>query len=515
MKLRHLHIISLLLCGLLGLVACINESFELPREEEENSIYLTFYAAVAGVPTRAEGSETDEDAVIRQLLVVIVSEGADTQTDGMNTQAEGDVAAADTGWMVEHSRLIKKGGSIGIPLSDEYTFKVKAGCRKRIYLIANHEGLKGVDGKPLNFGAEAFIPDENGKAPIDDCVFALGDNYGYQYQLANYGIPMTAMYEIEIPDRKDWVDKDKNSNEYKIPNPLYVVRAATKYSFSFTNKSSRRNITVTDACIEQVIDDRMYLMPRVNMDGESGKYWVVSGDKKKLLGTTDGSSAGSNSWIKKVDWIDWMQAEAEKTKNNDTESLEGEEWLTDYEVPDKEGGITSGDGTVSHQMIFTPVVELPVASAAEGPERIMVFQNFYLPESRSMKGGSATDGTAEDDNVPSADADGLKLQEYQLTIHTKETFVEKDGTVSANVMPVTRSYTGTLPHLASLFRNTHVKINISFNDYSLDWQVDVEPYWAVELDPIFGLGEPKQQGNPELLDNSAQPGNSLQPERQN
>lgn len=504
MKLRHLHIISLLLCGLLGLVACVNESFELPREEEENSIYLTFYTAVAGVPTRAESSDGEADAIIRQLLVVIVSDGADTQTEGTDTQAEGDAAAAGSGWMVEHSRLIRKGGTVGIPLSDEYTFKVKAGCRKKIYLIANHEGLKGVDGKPLNFGAEAFIPDENGKAPIDDYVFALDDNYRYLPE--SYGIPMTAMYEIDIPDRKDWPEEDKNKGEYKLPESLYVVRAATKYSFSFTNKSPRRKILVTDACVEQVIDDRMYLMPHVNTDTESGKYWVVSDGKKKLLGTTDGSSTGGNSWIKKVDWIDWMGAEAEKTKNNDTEPLESEEWLTDYEVPDKEGGVTSGDETVSndetvsHRITFTPSVEVPAANATEGtePKRITVPGNFYLPESRSVK-----------------DNDELKLQEYQLTIYTKETFVEKDGTVSANVTPVVRSYTGTLPHLASLFRNTHVKVNVVFNDFTIDWEVDVEPYWSVELDPIFGLGEPTQPGNSESPDNPAQPDDSSQPEGEN
>ena len=49
------------------------------------------------------------------------------------------------------------------------------------------------------------------------------------------------------------------------------------------------------------------------------------------------------------------------------------------------------------------------------------------------------------------------------------------------------NYTAPLPHLASLFRNTHVKVNVTFKDHQLEWEVDVEPYWEVVLDPIFGL----------------------------
>lgn len=59
-----------------------------------------------------------------------------------------------------------------------------------------------------------------------------------------------------------------------------------------------------------------------------------------------------------------------------------------------------------------------------------------------------------------------------------------------------RKYSAGLEHLASLFRNTHVKVNVSFKDYTLDWEVDVEPYWEVELDPVFGLDDPKPV-NPE------------------
>ena len=96
---------------------------------------------------------------------------------------------------------------------------------------------------------------------------------------------------------------------------------------------------------------------------------------------------------------------------------------------------------------------------------------IYLPESKAVKSGA--------DNT-------LGLQEYNVTIHT----TENSGYQSTKAI-----YTSTLPRLGSLFRNTHVKVNIVFNDYTLEWQVDVEPYWGVTLDPIFGLDDPKEETN--------------------
>ncbi len=91
----------------------------------------------------------------------------------------------------------------------------------------------------------------------------------------------------------------------------------------------------------------------------------------------------------------------------------------------------------------------------------------------------------------------LKLQEYEVTIHTEEGFDEE--TTAPDSPKVARSYTATLPNLASLFRNTHVKVKVNFKNLSeaeLELEVDVEPYWEVVLDPVFGLdekGDPKKR----------------------
>ncbi|WP_299991820.1 hypothetical protein [uncultured Bacteroides sp.] len=492
MKLQHRHIIGLgLWCVLLlGFASCINESFELlHEEEEENSIYLTFHTAVAGVSTRVD--EIPDDARINQLRVVIVSEN-DASEEENTPEGEdasegegGNTNAAGKRWVVEHSRLVKGTSNIGLPLTDEYTFKVRAGCRKRIYLLANCAELKDSLGVKIDFSNSSFIPKvpsgtsakETGKAPIDDFVFSLSNaEGGYQYDLA-LGIPMTAMYEIEIPNRKD-IGKD----EFSIPTPLYVIRAATKFSFSFANRSSRRNIEVTGFSLTKAVNDRMYLMPHVNRN-EDGRYWVVDSERERAISLPEIDVPDVNHKVTEWDWINWMVAEAEKTEED--KNIEKYQWLTDYDIPttdDSEG--ESGEEVSLVSVNFKKKVTLSAITAGNAEKPVSV-EPFYLPESRTL----ATTGTEEGGTVDPS----LKLQEYELTVYTKETFLdEKPEGSDAEWRVVERKYTARLEHLASLFRNTHVKVNIGFNDYTLDWKVDVEPYWAVELDPVFGLDDPKK-----------------------
>lgn len=472
LKLQHIIGICLVLCGWLGFASCTDESFESPREEEDNSIFLTFRTAVAGASTRNPDGSSEADAEIRQLLVVIVSEEKTEESTGSAGNA--------TQWGVEHSRLItKEGASIGIPLSDEYTFEVTTGCRKRIYLIANYNGLKDADGKPLDFGNRSFRPNESGIAPVENFEFALdwSNANGYKYNPDEYGIPMTAMYEINVPAIKDLPE---NTDEYKLGD-LYVVRAATKYSFNFKNTSAHRNIQVNSVDIKDVITNRMYLMPHVNKEKDNtdgtDKYWVVSDktNKKNYLQNK------TNSWFTNREWIDWMVEEAGETNGNtDLPDTGEEEWLTDYDVPNGE--------TSTYNMKYTDPVKVPANKGEGNLDFVSSTQYFYLPESRSQ-----------------IDNDALMRQEYTLTVHTTETF-EGNGNKNSRE----KNYTAPLPHLASLFRNTHVKVNIVFNDHNVDWQVDVEPYWEVVLEPEFGLDvpdttTPEQPTNPDpSSDNSGE-----------
>lgn len=409
MNLKHRHIISmgLLLCGLLGFASCDNESLR-PSEEEDNSVFLTFHADVAGGSTRAE-DVTPADEKINQLLIVIVSEEPASTEEG-------------TKWVVEYNRLIES-ASTGVSLIGGHTFKVKAGCKKRIYLIANCKGLKDADGNPLDFTDEAFAATESeGKAKADDYVFALPSNL-------DNGIPMTAMHEVNIPSRKE-LQKDS----YEL-GTLHVVRAATKFSFTFTNavQSIPKSIAIKKIALDKIAD-KAYLMPHVNKNSDN-KYWVANTDRQTAV-AIDAS------------WIDWMVREAEKTKEDN--NINQYQWLTDYEVPE---GMQHTRFTHEWENGFPVTTESATT--------------LYLPESQNRING----------NNP------LKLQEYKLTLTTSEVYTKEGNSQFTEE----RKYTATLPQLASLFRNTHVKVNVRFKDYELDCAVDVEPYWEVVLDPIFGL----------------------------
>lgn len=152
------------------------------------------------------------------------------------------------------------------------------------------------------------------------------------------------------------------------------------------------------------------------------------------------------------------------------------QWLTDYEMPQPEEGEEDGDFAYS----FSKAIEV---SSLKAGEEAKFTTPVYLPES---------DGTLAQGKDAS-----LKLQEYEVTIHTEEGFDEE--TTAPDSPKVARSYTATLPNLASLFRNTHVKVKVNFKNLSeaeLELEVDVEPYWEVVLDPVFGLdekGDPKKR----------------------
>lgn len=409
LKYRHIIGIGLLLYGLLGLVSCTSESLELPREEKDDyNIFLTFQAAVAGVSTRADGSVAD-DGNVETLRIVIVSR---EKVDGAT-------------WEVEHNEKV----SLATPLPHEYTFKVAPNSLKRIYLIANENRLASIGGTPLGFSDERFIPDGSGEAPVDGYVFDISAS-GYSYTPS--ALPMTGLYELDVPALEDI-----QNGEFRWPDPLYLVRAATKFTFEFKKESTDRLITVTGIDIQRVITDRMYLMPHVNK--RDGQYWVVEETE------TDGNVTYAEKTVD--DWVDWMGQEAEYSKTG-----VDNEWLTDYEVPqDPTIGIAS----------ITPAtpIEVPETGSVELPNAI------YLPESKTVK---------------TPDDDGYHLQEYSITVRTLE-----NGEAGEQV------YTATLPHLASLFRNTHVEVGGVFaskgNTITLDCEVDVIPYSEVVLEPGFGI----------------------------
>lgn len=212
---------------------------------------------------------------------------------------------------------------------------------------------------------------------------------------------------------------------------FYVVRVATKFMVNFKNWRGEK-VTITDLSIANHAD-KNFLMAHVddtqrNRDLFNGKTWI--------------------NWLKDV-------SEA-SSENDDYATTEAAGWLMDYQLPnqaDKAKTYTHGPVVVG-----LPTVDLdkPQNSKPGLAEDIPI---FYLPESMNYKAG-ATDGE----------------QEYTMTV---------------NIDGLDEPFVNTLPNLKSLFRNTHVVVNVTlYRNQKIE--VEVIPYSEVKLDPIFGLDGPKE-----------------------
>lgn len=346
-------------------------------------------------------------------------------------------------WTVEHNVNDSFNDGPGIRVSDEREFKVEGELTKRIYLIANEEQVKDLEGNKIDLKADdMYIPDHRtGIAPIDRVSFFPRQ----EDDLSQTGLPMTAMYEFEM---------GKTSEE----KTCYVVRTVSKITFSYTNNTiqipenpgpgdvifaKKRKIKLLGWTLENIAD-QSYLMPYVNTDAE-GKYHVVDTERQELL-PLEGN------------WIDWMKKETEKNADTDIARYQ---WLTDYEVPERAThSVYTHWYSKETNAPDAPVIEPKADGVDETKHTYADAPVVYLPESRNP----AWPAKDEEETKENPWADELKLQQYRLTVITNELDLDENAPLNekdpANWKAA--SYTAILPQLCSLFRNTHVKVNITF-----------------------------------------------------
>ena len=144
--------------------------------------------------------------------------------------------------------------------------------------------------------------------------------------------------------------------------------------------------------------------------------------------------------------------EAKKRERGDVARYQ---WLTDYAMP---SSVTYGGKTCSYS-------EPPLLAGNSASEAVYTASPVYFAESRDVDNGSA-----------------LGLQSYTLTLHTEERVAGADDSEAWTA----REYKAELPQLVSLFRNTHVVVDVAVGRL-LDVTVEEQPYAWVELKPVFGL----------------------------
>ena len=275
---------------------------------------------------------------------------------------------------VEHNMYIDFGE---IPQTECYRiFKVTRNETKKIYLIANEENAS----TDLHEQLETLTTGNTTFASIVDKFVFIPD---YKNP-----IPMSSVYDVPV------------KAENLVEREFYLVRAATKFAFRFTNK--RKSKVSIDAIHISDIAGATYLIPHkreplfMSFDDES-LYWI--------------------NWLKKV-------ADESQQSPDDVELADKRGWIQAYDIPSE----------TSHQEV-TVNGPLEVPSMTGDQPGKAVFPVFYLPESKKLKAGSATYGE----------------QEYTLKLDMSENGKEL-------------SFTKTFPNLKALFRNTHVLVDITFTE---------------------------------------------------
>ena len=275
---------------------------------------------------------------------------------------------------VEHNMYIDFGE---IPQTECYRiFKVTRNETKKIYLIANEEN------------ASTDLHEQLETLTTGNTTFAsIVDNFVFIPDYKN-SIPMSSVYDVPV------------KAENLVEREFYLVRAATKFAFRFTNK--RKSKVNIDAIHISDIAGATYLIPHkreplfMSFDDES-LYWI--------------------NWLKKV-------ADESQQSPDDVELADRRGWIQAYDIPSE----------TSHQEV-TVNGPLEVPSMTGDQPGKAVFPVFYLPESKKLKAGSATYGE----------------QEYTLKLDMSENGKEL-------------SFTKTFPNLKALFRNTHVLVDITFTE---------------------------------------------------
>ena len=358
------------------------------KEILRHNVWMTILVSWALLSASCRGGEvsyTDEVQPDDDTAILVLRTGLLDQTrasDRVNDAVDNPVEYMYTlrivilheNGTVEHNMYIDFGE---IPQTECYRiFKVTRNETKKIYLIANEEN------------ASTDLHEQLETLTTGNTTFAsIVDNFVFIPDYKN-PIPMSSVYDVPV------------KAENLVEREFYLVRAATKFAFRFTNK--RKSKVSIDAIHISDIAGATYLIPHkreplfMSFDDES-LYWI--------------------NWLKKV-------ADESQQSPDDVELADKRGWIQAYDIPSE----------TSHQEV-TVNGPLEVPSMTGDQPGKAVFPVFYLPESKKLKAGSATYGE----------------QEYTLKLDMSENGKEL-------------SFTKTFPNLEALFRNTHVLVDITFTE---------------------------------------------------
>lgn len=302
------------------MVACSSQEESLPEEISEAILYLNIEPV--GL-TRAGTATLPDNEKMHSVRVIVLHENG----------------------TVEHNKFYSLDGA---QVQRAILLKVTPDEKKKIYLFANEESVSAVEGvADVNSTLSAFFHTYvEGMSGFEDAVNGLYFAPDYS---AGKPIPMSSMYEIDIPEKG------------VVEETFYLVRAATKFTMNFMNWRGEE-VTVENFSIESHAD-RNFLMAHVS------SY-------------PDTQNPETNQ--KYPTWIDWLKAVSDASNEDSDAATNRFGWLTDYRLPEQ---TTAKVYTHEGLKIGKPTVNIENPDNSE-PGVANVVPVFYLPESKNLKAGA-------------------------------------------------------------------------------------------------------------------------------
>lgn len=467
-------------------MSCIYDRY--PDEEADvNQITLALNMRLLGYgPTRAGGGVPPAER-INSLRVVLVDLG------------ESGNGVKETDPYVEYNSVLWNitPGSSDNGKEDVVQLqfpKIHAGRKKKIYFMINceqkyldlrvhEEGEQ--DPMPINLNnSDIYLPQAGKNPAIEKACFVspLGSVTLNNLDGEDLLVPMTSFHEFSIPSIEELKEKYPNPLHtnivYAVPNELYVVRAINKITFEFVNDTwdDEADGDGDGDGIDLLVKD--WSISRINK-GESYLFGKPKEDDELFKGYSSSENGNLNR-----PWMQWLRDEAERSQNPPYE----QEWLKNYTMP---SDIDYVDYKFSPDYICPEGYIYP-----EGEEKVK--KGYLLPAPYKDKEDNKVYKTVlRTENDPVYFAESLYAvegvpQAYELAF----TVVQKEDGEWLNEYTyrakssVPDNTDGTQNFvLESLFRSTYVKVTVTFRSGlgHPDFEIDVHPYGAYELEPEFGL----------------------------
>ena len=451
-KLRH----ALVSLGCVMLLGACSDSTPVPEDNDgpnlNESPVVMFHISTLNAGA-SSGSEVTE--LINTLRIIMIHESGSELRIEANRLIDTHQADNNFNYMFQKRTLPGK---------------------KRIYLIANEQSVKRVELVSGSFPAVMQNPDlktvldyyepdlitdgtEEGTATIDK-----------EYSAADFEEVLTSLcfegdgaYEINggvvcLPYSAFYDDIEVHENE-KIDNtekPMYLVPAATKFTFKFINERTAGDVAVDYLALAST-QKTNYLMANLE-DQELNKY--IGGQKYYWI-----------DWLKYV--VDETQANPDLDDNVPVNGMYG--WISGYNVPVPEDVyehyfVPDGQADDPENAPAVKSTSWMLKGAVEENGRITgteaEFGPLYIPEGHHVFDEEETD--EETGEVISTQT----VEKYLLKIKLRNSEAPVDSKSLVDV----KIAESEISNLKALFRNTSVFITITLHEGGVNIYAEPVPW---------------------------------------